>query len=260
MPSHLRLQSSFEPFEADAHYQTSPTLHLQKKQKMSLTRTYAVASTARSKLGREASRADHDLRLLVGHANLLDTLMIELADAEREQEAWFNSTVRKAAKPDEPRHIQWIDTIAEDLEDEESDSDSDSEADSDVYDEDAELYNIPLRKMRSPPVVTESADIDEDEDEDDEDFEDFDAEYDAEHALTRVPSKHSPPELLIEEDDSEESEDDSMPPSPEQPMFELSEKQQKQVMNHTAAFFDSKAQSIESYVLQQPQQPLIAAC
>ena len=75
--------------------------------------TYSVASTARTKLGREAQRADHDLRLLVGHANLLDTLMVELADAEREQEAWFNQSVKKASKPEEPRHIQWIDTIAE---------------------------------------------------------------------------------------------------------------------------------------------------
>lgn len=251
MPSRLRLQSSFEPFEADAHYQTSPTLPPAKKQKMSLTRTYAVASTARSKLGREASRADHDLRLLVGHANLLDTLMVELADAEREQEAWFNQSVRKATKTDEPRHIQWIDTIEEDLEDD-SDSDCESEADSDVYDEDAELYNIPLPKIRSPPVITESADLEFDEDED----EDYDEEDDDEHALTRVPSQHSPPELLLE--DESDSEDDSMPPSPEQPMFEFSEKEQQTIK--TTGFFGKQSQSIENYVLQQPQQPLIAAC
>lgn len=255
MPSHLRLQSSFEPFEADAHYQTSPTLPPAKKQKMSLTRTYAVASTARSKLGREASRADHDLRLLVGHANLLDTLMVELADAEREQEAWFNQSVRQASKKtDEPRHIQWIDTIEEDLEDD-SDSDDESEADSDIYDEDAELYNIPLRKMRSPPLVIESAAI-EDSDEEEEFIAEYDEEDDSEHALTRVPSQHSPPELMLEDDS--ESEDDSMPPSPEAPTFELTEKQQQAI--DSTAFFDNKTPSIESYVLQQPQHTLIAAC
>ena len=251
MPSHLRLQSSFEPFEADAYYQTSSTLPPAKKQKMSLTRTYAVASTARSKLGREASRADHDLRLLVGHANLLDTLMVELADAEREQEAWFNQSVHKATKIEEPRHIQWIDTIEEDFEDD-SDSDSESEADSDVYDEDAELYNIPLRKMRSPPVITESAALEFDNDEEDLDA-NYDEEDDDEHALIRVPSQHSPPELMLEDDS--ESEDDSMPPSPEQPMFELSEKEQQTIK--TTGFFGSSSQSIESFV---PQQPLIAAC
>jgi hypothetical protein len=114
MPSHLRFQSSFEePIEAHATYQSSPTLPPKKKQRMSLTQTYYVASAARSKLGREAGRADHNLRLLVGHANLLDSLMLELQDAEREQEAWFNQSVRTASKPDEQRHVQWIDSIPE---------------------------------------------------------------------------------------------------------------------------------------------------
>ena len=70
MPSHLRIQSSLEePISANAIYLTSPSLPPAKKQKMSLTQTYYVASTARSKLGREASKADHDLRRLVGSAS-----------------------------------------------------------------------------------------------------------------------------------------------------------------------------------------------
>ena len=82
MPSHLRLQASFEPLSANATYQTSPpSSPPAKKQKMSLTQTYYVASTARSKLGKEANRADHNLRVLVGHANLLDNLMLDLANA-----------------------------------------------------------------------------------------------------------------------------------------------------------------------------------
>jgi hypothetical protein len=100
MPSHLRLQAQFEPVEAKAIHQTSPTLPPAKKQKMSLTQTYYVASTARSKLGREAGKADHNLRLLVGHANLLDHLMLELQDAERQQEAWFHESVKAASKPE----------------------------------------------------------------------------------------------------------------------------------------------------------------
>lgn len=63
---------------------------------MSLTATYYIASSARAKLGKEACKPDHNLRLLVGHANLLDALMLDLHDAEREQEAWFNQTVQKA--------------------------------------------------------------------------------------------------------------------------------------------------------------------
>ncbi|PPJ54525.1 hypothetical protein CBER1_02518 [Cercospora berteroae] len=244
MTSRLRLQSSFEPFQATAVVQTSPTLPPAKKQKMSLTQTYYVASTARTKLGREAGRADHDLRLLVGHANLLDSLMVELADAEREQEAWFNQSVKKAAKSEEPRHVQWIDTIAEDDED---DSDLESDGGSDIYDEDEEMFNIPLRKIRSPPVEISSREVDEDMESDDD-------EYEEELALSRVPSnRHSPPELTL---DSDSDSEDDMPSSPEQSLFELSEKERQQIA--TTAFYDSK--SSEALLAQQHRQPMIAAC
>lgn len=245
MTSHLRLQSSFEPFKANATIQTSPTLPPAKKQKMSLTQTYYVASTARSKLGREAGRADHDLRLLVGHANLLDSLMVELADAEREQEAWFNQSVKKASKPEEPRHIQWVDTIAE--EDDEDDSDLESDDGSEIYDEDSEMFNIPLRKIRSPPVEFSSEEIDDDDMESDDEFDD-------EHTLSRVPSnQHSPPELTL---DSDSDSEDDMPASPEQPLFELSDKERSQIA--TTTFYDIK--STEALLAQQHQQPMIAAC
>ncbi|CAK3920545.1 Hypothetical predicted protein [Lecanosticta acicola] len=251
MSSHLRLQSSFEPVAANATYQTqtSPALRPAKKQKMSLTQTYYVASTARSKLGREAQRADHNLRLLVGHANLLDTLMVELADAEREQEAWFNQSVKKASKPEEPRHIQWIDTIAE--EEESDDSDMESDDGSDIYDEDEDedMFNIPLRNIRLPPIEISSQELDADMDADDED--------DDEHSLTRVVSHHSPPELTLDSDS--DSEDESMPSSPDQPTFELSEKDRQSIA--TTGFYDIKStQGMEDYILRQPQQPLIAAC
>ncbi|QIW95376.1 hypothetical protein AMS68_000894 [Peltaster fructicola] len=237
MPSHLRIQSTFEPVDVQATYQTSPRLPPAKKQKMSLTQTYYVASTARSKLGKEAGRADHNLRLLVGHANLLDNLMIELADAEREQEAWFNQSVRKAAKPDEPRHIQWIDTIAEEMEvEDDSDSDSDSEVD------ESELYDIPMPSIRVPAVVIDSSELDESE---------LDEEDDEEHALVRVPSRRdSPPPELLSDD---ESEDESMPPSPEQLSLEYNEK------HHQSLFYDNvKTRGLEDYAMQQSQ-PMIAA-
>ena len=252
MTSHLRIQSNLGQIPAKAVYQTtSPSLPPSKKQKMSLTQTYYVASTARTKLGREAQRSDHNLRLLVGHANLLDTLMVELADAEREQEAWFNQSVKTASKPQE-RHVQWIDSIAE--KDDEDDSDMESDDGSDIYDEDDEMFNIPLRKIRSPPVEITSQEIDEDDS--DADYEDD--EYDDEHTLTRVASQHSPPELTMEDSDSE-SEDESMPNSPEQSTFELSEKEREAIT--TTALCDIKSQrGIEDYIMSQPQQPLVAAC
>lgn len=52
-----------------------------------LADTCLLAAKARSKLTREASRADHNLRILVSHANLLDNLMDNLAAHREEQKA-----------------------------------------------------------------------------------------------------------------------------------------------------------------------------
>ncbi|KAL1301786.1 hypothetical protein AAFC00_005981 [Neodothiora populina] len=187
---------------------------------MSLTQTYYIASTARTKLGREASRSDHDLRLLVGHANLLDVLMVELQDAEKEQEAWFNDSIRKNNKSDQSRHVQWIDSIAEEYED-----DSDSDSDSDIYEEDEPEFTMSLQQ--SEYTVT-SREIEEDE-EDELDFELQDMEYDDEHALTRVDSH--PPELVHE--DSSDSEDESMPTSPNESELDFSQYQPTQPIKTT---------------------------
>jgi hypothetical protein len=193
---------------------------------MSLTQTYYIAASARSKLGKEACRADHDLRLLVGHANLLDSLMLELADAEKKQEEWFNNTVRKASKAEEPRHIQWVDSIAE----EEEDSDSDSE--SDFYDEDGDfdMVTVPRRIVQSPVQIT-TTEIEEDDEDIYEDEED-----DADLALTRVQSQ-SPPELVHDED----SDDESPPTSPPQPTLEFS---QKEAML-TTSFYEKQASYLQ---------------
>lgn len=239
--SHLRIQTAFEPISAEtvrSHFVSSPP---QKKQKMSLTQTYYIAASARSKLGKEACRADHDLRLLVGHANLLDSLMVELQDAERQQEAWFNQTMAKASKAEEPRHIQWADSIAE--EDEEDDSDSESE-----YDEDFDIVALP-RRIAQSPVQISTMELD-----DEDDFYD-DMEDDSDLALTRVPSQsQSPPELTYEED----SDDESPPASPPNSTFNISDKealltttyyksQQQYLENDEPLFMDTTAPLITSY-------------
>ncbi|USP73754.1 hypothetical protein yc1106_01028 [Curvularia clavata] len=229
--SHLRIQTSFEPFTAEttrSHFVSSPP---PKKQKMSLTQTYYIAASARSKLGKEACRADHDLRLLVGHANLLDSLMIELQDAERQQEQWFNQTMAKASKAEEPRHIQWADSIAEELEeDEEEDDVSDSDSDNE---DDFDLIPMP-RRIAQSPVQISTMEVDDDS-EDEDDFYD-DMEDDSELALTRVPSQsQSPPELTFEE----ESDDESPPTSPPQSTLNFSEKEGML----TTTFYDAKSQS-----------------
>jgi len=243
--SHLRIQTSFEPISAEtarSHFVSSPP---QKKQKMSLTQTYYIAASARSKLGKEASRADHDLRLLVGHANLLDSLMVELQDAERQQEAWFNQTMAKAAKTEEPRHIQWADSIAEESEEEDDSSDSESEDD-----EDFDMVPVPKRIAQAPIQIST---MEMDADEDDEDFYD-DMEDDSDLALTRVPSQspQSPPELTYDED----SDDETSPSSPPDSTLEFSE---KEAMLTTSFYTKSQSHMMEDQPLFMDSAPLITS-
>jgi len=216
---------------------------------MSLTQTYYIAASARSKLGREANRPDHDLRLLVGHANLLDSLMIELADAEKKQEEWFNSTVRKVSKEEGSRYIQWADTIVEEDDDDDEDSASESGSESDYYDEDGDFDMIaatPRRFISAPVQITTR------EFEDEEGF--YDDDEDEENlTLTRVPSQ-SPPELVHDED----SEDESPPTSPPQATLPFSE---KEAMLTTSFYEDKPAytQQQDQYFLQDPSAPLISS-
>ncbi|KAJ5790603.1 uncharacterized protein N7518_007614 [Penicillium psychrosexuale] len=204
-------------------------LRRRQDKKMSITQTYYLAHTARKKLTREASRADHDLRLLVGHANLLDSLMYDLADAEREQERWFNQTVSGATKASAPapssrQHVQWASTVVEEPEedwDPEDASDVDSElSDDSDYDESEFIINTPPRR-RAPSPVAHFEDLLEEDDDDDDTDSDF--EYDEaddldELSLTRSSSRQSPPELLVDLDG--DSEDEATPPSPLQPTLE----------------------------------------
>ena len=239
MSSSLRFSSSpatTAPYTITRTTSSSPPP--QKKQKMSLTQTYYLAHTARAKLSKEAGKADHELSRLVGHANLLDNLMLDLAEAEREQESWFNQSVRKATKAaQEPKHIQWADstpTIVEDFEEEEDSSDDESDAD-----DEQEIGYItssssttPLRRVPSPPmtITTREMDIDSDEEEDED-------EDDEELALTRTSSR-TPPELMHESDS--ESDDDSMPPSPPVAEIPLDAFPHTQQQEEEVALFPSK--------------------
>lgn len=175
---------------------------------MSVTETYRLVHSARGKLTREAQRSEHDLRLLVGHANLLDSLMIELEHAEN-QHTWSNAPAPK---------VTWATTTIEETEDESSDADSD---DSD-YDED-DMVMLPARVHGSPeyrPRIQTDSDSDDaisdsDEEEDEEDMSDDEDANNLGLALCRTNSHHetrssSPPELVHDSDDS----DDDTPPSP----------------------------------------------
>jgi hypothetical protein len=200
-----------------------------KRKAMSVTQTYYLAHTARGKLSYEASRADHNLRLLVGHANLLDSLMLELAEAEQEQESWFNQSVKKASKSStKSSHIQWADAIVEEPEedwaaedaDDSSDSESEYDDEEEEEEEDVEMEAgvVSVRRVQTTTTTMSTVVDDEEEYEDDEeDLEGLQLTHTTSHAAY-------PPEL---DHDSDSSEDESMPPSPpSNTLPSFSEKQQ----------------------------------
>lgn len=239
-----------------------------KQRKISLTQTYFLAHTARAKLSREASRPEHDLRVLVGHANMLDSLMLELADAEKEQEKWFNQTVlgangklsgeqqRQPQSQSRSKHIEWADTIVEEPEDDwdpedlSSGSDTDSD-DSDDYGKDEDFSSWLSRSQQqqqqqppSTPTIT-SREFVRFEDEDDDGIVDDDEEDYDELALTRTSSRsqQQPPDLLDESDDSSSEDDESVPRTP--PHLVLDSFNEKEVMA-TTELYSSKQQSTPS--------------
>ncbi|OBT64027.1 hypothetical protein VE03_06695 [Pseudogymnoascus sp. 23342-1-I1] len=189
---------------------------------MSITQTYYLAHSARGKLSTEASRSDHRLRRLVGHANLLDSLMLELADAEAEQESWFNASVRGARKTAEKeRHIQWADAVVEEAIEEDwevEDAESESES-SEEEEEDVDMGFATLQRVKSHQafdvMIASPVDSEEEEEEDEEEIYDDGEEDYAMLSLQRThshPASASPPDLIDEDDSS--SEDEAMPPSP----------------------------------------------
>lgn len=183
---------------------------------MSVTETYRLVHSARGKLTREAQRSEHDLRLLVGHANLLDSLMIELERAEDQQSTWYNTTPQKT----------WATATVDEVQEASDEADSD---DSD-YDDEDDMDMIPVRLHGTPEYRPQFAatseddsddavtDSDEEDDEEDDISDDEDA-HDLALALCRTQSRNhgthssNPPELVSDSDDSD---DDSTLPSPPQ--------------------------------------------
>ncbi|KAI1000734.1 hypothetical protein K3495_g7462 [Podosphaera aphanis] len=173
---------------------------------MSITNTYYLAHTARNKLAYEASRSDHRLLRLVGHANLLDSLMIKLSRTEEDvqsQQQDYSVVRRTTSRSDRSQHIQWADCVVENAEEDWQSSDADSSDSESDYDSDEEMEMeadiISLRRVMShkiSPAVPHLDDVDED------------------YEVVELPHNQcsiQPPEL---DHDSDSSEDDIMPPTP----------------------------------------------
>lgn len=226
--------------------------------KMSITQSFYLANQARGKLASEAAKSDHQLRRLVGHANLLDRLMLHLSEAEQEQDAWFNNMVRGNAVAEEERLQSW-ETISEEptyMAADYSDSESDSDEE-DIEEDDFSLLPAltatPSRKQDARTYIDTIVEVDEVE-EDDEDDSDEDGLY----TLERTTS-HRPPSLVSDASDSEDDEDNT-PPSPQsiaiQPV--LSEKQRQQLVT-TSYYEPSEHQSSEEAYFLPSQQSMISA-
>ncbi|KAK6332194.1 hypothetical protein TWF718_002724 [Orbilia javanica] len=214
-----------------------------KQSKMSITQTFYLAHKARGKLSYEAAKSDHDLRLLVGHANLLDRLMLHLQTAEKEQDAWFNAMVRGNSTEEDESTI--MDTISEEEEEEHIGSlaedypESESSEDDSEDDYEWEPSHV-VSAARHPAYDYSKTVIDVDE----VDAEDFEEEEDGFYTLRRT-SSHAPmsPPELIEDDDSDSESAPSSPPQPTlaEPIFYES-KNRKQFDGN--GFYDSTTNTL----------------
>lgn len=139
---------------------------------MSIMETYITASRARTKLTKEATRPDHDLRKLVLHANLLDTLMDRIhrhKPQQPEKEGYYTrgpGSVIQFASPEVTRATVTCIEPRDDDDDDDDDSDSDENEyylSTEVsYSDDEEFYDDSCSS-------DDDSDLDDDEDDDDDD-------------------------------------------------------------------------------------------
>lgn len=139
---------------------------------MSIAETYLLASKARAKLTKEAAKGDHDLRVLVSHANLLDNLMESIHNHKfPKQQQQPSSILHKTTTPSNLHHTTTVTFVDEDELDDEFSSDDD------IVEEDDEInYTI---------NYDSDSDSDSEDDEDYEDYE-FESEEEDEEDITDV--------------------------------------------------------------------------
>ena len=116
-----------------------------------------IAHQARGKLAKEAKCPDHNLHRLVCHANMLDTLIFDLAHAEEEQEKYLNKLTATARKPARKSKTEkWAQVVMEKLEEEiESEDGQDLSSDDDSSEEEFEHWETrPLEKENGIVIIS----------------------------------------------------------------------------------------------------------
>jgi hypothetical protein len=170
---------------------TKPSEQSIYQNRMSVTQTYMIAHQARGKLAKEANSPDHNLHRLVCHANMLDTLIFDLAHAEEEQDSYLNklSSGMKKKPARKPRVEKWSQVVVDKLEEE-----SGSEEEHDLSEDDdssEEEYEHCENKDSDKANVIVSVVISEEEEESANTLQ----EEHARLALERTKSRHQFPKI-----------------------------------------------------------------
>jgi len=142
---------------------------------------YYLVYRARAKLSSEVARPNHHLRLLVGHANMIDSLLVELANAEREQISPSNRHFHKPECQRSPVQRSEVE-----------DTDVSIVPDVDLDGENVAVTVHRGLSIRSPPPSSHDGELAEGIN--DEDYDQL--------TLTRSPSRPFRPQLDAEEDNS----------------------------------------------------------
>ncbi|EFR05133.1 hypothetical protein MGYG_08145 [Nannizzia gypsea CBS 118893] len=223
----------------------SPSTSRRQQSNMSLSQTYFLAQVARHKLMNAARRPDRDLRVLTAHANMLDGLMADLAEAENEQEDWFNQAVSYANAGNTVTAFN--DNGDGDIRDKRQnptsdfDFDSDDDDDDDLYDEFDDDDDDDFDECGSDCSCSSGSDSGEDivfmldshsravqrkrsistlYNELNSTLSDAEPDEETDYAHYTRDSIQQPPELLHDPDE-EESDDDSQPVSPRRNSFDF---------------------------------------
>ena len=161
------------------------------QREMSVTQTYMIAHQARGKLAKEANCPDHNLHRLVCHANMLDTLIFDLAHAEEEQESYLNklSSGKKKKATRKPKVEKWARVVMDKLE-EESGSEDEHDLSSDDDSSDEEYEHCENKDSDKANVITSVVISSEGED----DANELQEEH-ARLALERTKTRHQPPKV-----------------------------------------------------------------
>lgn len=115
---------------------------------------YSLATKARSKLTREAMRQDHDLRILVSHANLLDSLVETLKSPSLNNNnngiKFYNNS---HSNDTYETTTQLMNTNDDDDSDGEYDDDDESDSDYEIDDEDCEIIYGEIPEYNGLPEI-----------------------------------------------------------------------------------------------------------